>query len=74
RHLDLDHTNPYRAGETGQTRVSNLGPLSRRAHRLKTHAGWRLEQTSEGCFTWYTPAGQEVIIIDGRSFIPPRRE
>ncbi|MCL2784109.1 MAG: HNH endonuclease, partial [Propionibacteriaceae bacterium] len=40
RHLDLDHTNPYRAGETGQTRVSNLGPLSRRAHRLKTHAGW----------------------------------
>jgi len=74
RHLDLDHTNPYRAGETGQTRVSNLGPLSRRAHRLKTHAGWRLEQTSEGCFTWHTAAGQEVFVIDGRTIILPRRE
>jgi hypothetical protein len=34
RHLDIDHTRPYQPGIPGQTTPSNLGPLSRRAHRV----------------------------------------
>lgn len=52
RGLDLDHTIPYVEGESGQTRPSNLGPLTRRAHRGKTHGGWRLEQPRPGVFWW----------------------
>src|SRR5699024_8950276 len=52
---DLDHHDPYRhpapaAGDEsgsppragGATHPDNLGPLCRRDHLLKTHAGWRL--------------------------------
>lgn len=39
RGLDLDHTVAYVEGAPGQTLPSNLGPLTRRAHRAKTHAG-----------------------------------
>jgi hypothetical protein len=37
---DLDHTTAY---PHGPTTVSNLGPLCRRHHVLKTHAGWDLQ-------------------------------
>ena len=40
RRIDLDHTIPYlspdRGGPPGQTRIGNLGPHTRRNHRLKT--------------------------------------
>jgi len=62
RHLDLDHSIPYRSGPPGQTRPDNLGPLSRRAHRLKTHASWRLDQIRAGTFAWRSPAGQAVQV------------
>jgi hypothetical protein len=39
---DLDHTVAW---PQGQTTVQNLGPLCRRHHVLKTHYGWRLENT-----------------------------
>ena len=39
---DLDHTVPWPVGPTS---ASNLGPLCRRHHVLKTHAGWILEPT-----------------------------
>ena len=57
RGKDLDHTTPYRKGVRGQTRADNLGPLSRRSHRAKTHGGWHLEQPRPGEFWWTTPAG-----------------
>ncbi|MGV8907349.1 MAG: DUF222 domain-containing protein [Propionicimonas sp.] len=59
RGLDLDHTDPYRhgTGEHGQTRLDNLGPFARRAHRGKTHAGWQVEQITPGCFLWRSPLG-----------------
>ena len=57
RGADLDHTQPYRAGRGGQTRAANLGPLSRKAHRGKTHGGWRLSQPSPGVFHWRSLAG-----------------
>ena len=37
---DLDHAIPW---PRGATTAANLGPLCRRHHLLKTHAGWSLE-------------------------------
>jgi len=59
---DADHTAPYLApddgGPPGQTRVPNLGFLSRSAHRVKTHAsGWRHVQPEPGVHYWRTPTG-----------------
>lgn len=58
RSCDLDHTVAYLPGEQAQTRPGNLGPLGRRAHRAKTHGGWRLEQPVPGVFWWTSPRGQ----------------
>ena len=63
--LDLDHTRPYRWGEnwrTGQTDPDNLGPLRRKSHRAKTHAGWRLAQHEPGTFTWTSPLGRRYHV------------
>ena len=57
RAKDLDHTVPYRPGVPEQTRAENLGPLSRRVHRAKTHGGWQLSQPGPGIFWWTTPSG-----------------
>ncbi len=62
RRKDLDHTVPYLSpdsgGPPGQTRVGNLGPLSRYGHRVKTHGrGWRHHQPVPGVFLWRTPHG-----------------
>ncbi len=66
---DLDHTVAYPAGATT---AANLGPLCRRHHVLKTHAGWDLKPTghpdaapgvsSSGppAWRWRTPAGFTV--------------
>lgn len=72
RGLDLDHTIPYVAGESGQTRPSNLGPLSRRAHRGKTHGGWGLDQPCPGVFWWTSPHGQVFRVgPDGTTDLTP---
>ena len=62
RRTDADHTEPYlppaRGGPPGQTRISNLGPLGRTGHRIKTHApGWRHHQPVPGVYLWRTPHG-----------------
>ena len=59
---DVDHTVAYvgmrEGGPPGQTRVGNLGPLTRFAHRVKTHGrGWRLRQPRPGLYLWRTPHG-----------------
>jgi hypothetical protein len=66
---DLDHVVPF---PHGQTTISNLGPLCRRHHRMKTHSRWRQQTRTndEPCngggggesggahgWTWTTPAG-----------------
>jgi len=73
RHLDLDHVDPYIPGHPDQTRASNLAPLSRRSHRVKTHAGWILEQPEPGVFYWRTGLGQTFRVgPDGTTdFTPP---
>ncbi|HEY3337093.1 MAG TPA: DUF222 domain-containing protein [Propionicimonas sp.] len=63
--LDLDHTRPYRWGQgwtPGQTDPDNLGPLRRKSHRAKTHAGWRLTQHEPGQFTWTSPLGRRYVV------------
>lgn len=65
RRLDRDHTVPYDAdGPPGQTGEPNLGKLVRHHHRIKTHAGWTVEQR-DNRFTWTTPHGR-VYVTDGR--------
>ncbi len=63
--LDLDHTDPYDHGPgapPGQTRPGNLGPLSRRAHRAKTHGGWQVQQRAPGFFEWTSPYGFRYLV------------
>jgi len=62
QNLDLDHVQPWQPGTTGLTRPSNLTPLERRAHRLKTHADWKLEHPQPGVDIWHTPAGQQFRV------------
>jgi hypothetical protein len=57
---DLDHTIPYdyeRGGPPGQTRIDNLAPVHRRAHRAKTAKAWKLTQYEGGWLEWTSPAG-----------------
>ena len=65
RACDLDHTIPFdhqnQAGAR-QTRPENLGPLSRYAHRLKTHGGWQLTQPQPGVFRWESPLGYQYLV------------
>jgi hypothetical protein len=53
RACDLDHTIPWPRGETS---AANVGPLCRRHHQLKTHAGWQLEPLDHG-WRWHLPSG-----------------
>lgn len=65
RSLDADHCRPYVRGKPGQTRIDNLGPLSRTVHRAKTHGGFRLRSLG-GVRLWRTPAGRcHTVSRDG---------
>ena len=60
RHCDLDHTNPYQHTATappGQTRVANLAPINRKAHRAKTAKAWKVTHYDGGWLEWTSPAG-----------------
>lgn len=58
RNLDLDHTIAYRlSGGRRQTRVGNLAPLGRRAHRAKTAGVWKVQQPLPGVLDWRSPLG-----------------
>lgn len=79
RGLDLDHTNPYQRHQPpqagappGQTRVDNLGKLTRRHHRIKTHApGWKVEQLPGHRYLWTTPHGRHLLVdADGTHPVP----
>ncbi|TDD62670.1 hypothetical protein E1263_02835 [Kribbella antibiotica] len=57
--IDLDHLEPYDPlGPPGQTSTTNLIPLSRYSHRLKTHArGWNAHWINPTTLEWSTPHG-----------------
>jgi hypothetical protein len=63
RDVDLDHPTPYEPdGPPGQTGTHNSGPLTRRHHRVKTHAGYTSLQIGPGRYLWRTPHGRELIV------------
>jgi len=63
RRTDLDHTNPWPAGKT---EAGNLAKLTRRHHRIKTHArGWTLIQFGGNKFLWRTPHRRCVSVDRG---------
>lgn len=60
-HCDLDHVIPYSTG--GKTTTSNLAPLCRTHHRLKTHIpGWTYHKTGPATYIWTTPHGQSYRV------------
>ncbi|PKH41277.1 hypothetical protein [Nocardioides alpinus] len=67
RHVDLDHPTPFDRGSgreppPGQTGSHNCGPLGRRHHRWKTHAGYQSRQCGEGRYVWLTPHGLGFLV------------
>lgn len=76
--LDLDHTIPFTPRQargtsaepveaSGSTSPDNLGPLTRKTHRAKTHGGYRLEQPLPGHFLWQTPLGFRYLVTPSRT-------
>ncbi len=66
RRGDLDHTIPYvppdDGGPPGQTRLDNLGRLSRFQHRIKTHGQWRVKQLRSGLWLWTSPHRYHYLV------------
>jgi hypothetical protein len=78
RAADYDHPRPYvdpdHGGPPGRTRarqtgIHNSGPLGRRHHRWKTHAGYRARQAGHGRYAWLTPHGL-AYLVDHRGTRP----
>jgi len=60
---DLDHPTPYDPdGPPGQTGTHNSGPLGRRHHRWKTHAGHTSRQCGQHRYLWRTPHGRHYLV------------
>ncbi len=65
RRVDYDHPTAY--DDTGppgarQTGSHNSGPLGRRHHRWKTHAGFSSRQCGAGRYVWLTPHGLAFLV------------
>jgi len=67
---DLDHTTEWRDG--GTTTTSNLAPLCRASHTLKTDGHLRLTTTAPGVYQWTTALGA-CYQVDTTTGIPRRR-
>ncbi|MCL2848872.1 MAG: HNH endonuclease, partial [Micrococcales bacterium] len=67
---DLDHTTEWRDG--GTTNVSNLAPLCRASHTLKTDGHLRLTTTAPGVYRWTTALGIRYQ-VDTTSGVPRRK-
>ncbi|MFG1817544.1 hypothetical protein ACGFIF_27555, partial [Kribbella sp. NPDC049174] len=56
--MDLDHIQPYDPlGPPGQTTPTNLAPLRRFPHRVKTHGRWQVRRVDPRTLEWITPNG-----------------
>ena len=77
--LDMDHTRPWRSGNPPDgdrtrgapplTRVDNLGPLSRKVHRAKTHDDWDVAQPMPGVYLWRSPLGFGYLVTPSQSWL-----
>jgi hypothetical protein len=55
---DLDHVEAYDpTGPPGQTSTTNLAPLGRFSHRLKTHGDWTVTRLADGASEWVSQHG-----------------
>jgi len=55
-HCEIDHAIPWSEG--GETSPGNLGALCTRHHRMKTHAGWSIQDAdASGACRWKSPHG-----------------
>jgi hypothetical protein len=64
--VDLDHPTPYDPqGPPGQTGMHNSGPLGRRHHRWKTHAGYVSRQSGTSRWVWRTPHRRYYLVDHG---------
>ena len=72
RGVEFDHVTPYdRTGPPGQTGTHNCGPLTRRRHRLKTHAGYTVSQIGPAEYLWRSPHGlRRYLDSRGTHLIP----
>ncbi|GAB4085274.1 hypothetical protein GCM10028784_19040 [Myceligenerans cantabricum] len=63
-HIDpFDHDNRHRPGRPGQTRATNLHPLCRKHHNLKTHASWQVTRDpGTGATRWTAPTGTSTVV------------
>ena len=65
RSCDLDHIVAYlpisEGGPPGQTRASNLAPLCRTHHRVKTHSPWTYRR-HRGGYIWTSPTGHTYTV------------
>ncbi len=60
---DLDHVTPHTGG--GATCETNLVPLCRHHHRLKTHTGFSPNRDpATDTLTWTTPTGATITLTD----------
>ncbi len=57
-----DHTPPDSPDPPPQSGTHNSGPLGRRHHRWKTHAGYCSRQAGEGRYVWTTPHGLAFLV------------
>ena len=75
RGLDMDHTESWtpprgrRPGSAPPTRPDNLGPLSRKVHRAKTHGDWDVTQPLPGWFLWRSPLGFGYLVTPSQSWM-----
>ncbi len=67
RRQQIDHNKAYRprnkGGPPGQTGLHNLGKMTTYHHRVKTHAGWQVQQPFPGIYLWQSPHGS-IFLVD----------
>jgi hypothetical protein len=73
---DLDHLKPYRKdGPPGQTSTSNLTPLGRLSHRIKTFGGWKVTRLDNDTLEWTTRHGFKLHVTqDGTYLVDPNTD
>ncbi len=70
--LDADHITPYADG--GPTETTNLAPLCRTHHILKTRSAWTYRALRPGHYLWTSPHGWTFLVDPTGSYplTPPR--
>ncbi|WP_238383371.1 MULTISPECIES: HNH endonuclease signature motif containing protein [unclassified Nocardioides] len=63
RGCDLDHIVPWPLGPTA---TSNLAPLRRLHHRLKTTGGWTYHRHTPTTFEWTSPHARTYQVTSSR--------